>query len=98
MNATRQFVLAVSVVVLGLVSIWAFANGIEPRPIAGADRPGLVKTVAGLCIATWGYLLVYLFRGMSARQLSSGWCPVLLAGACAILFLMLGCFGRWAGV
>ncbi len=98
MNATRQFVLAVCVLVIGVVSFWAFAHGIELRPIAGVDRPGLVRGVAGLCIAAWAYLLVYLVRGMSARQLSSGWCPVLLAGAFAILFLILGCFGRLAGV
>ncbi len=98
MSAVRQSILAAGVLLLGIVSIWVFVHGIEPRPIAGADRPGLVNAVAGLCIATWGYLLVYLFRGVSQRQLSSGWCPILLVGACAILFLVFGCFGLWAGV
>ncbi len=98
MKAIRQMTLAVWVLLLAVVSVWAFLNGIEPRPIAGADHPHVVSAAAALCIGAWGYLLVYLFRGMSRRHLSSGWCPILLAGAFAIVVLVLGCFGPWAGV
>ena len=90
--------LTAAVLSVGVLSIWAFTHGIEPRPVAGADRPGLVRGVAVGCIAGWSYLLTLLFRGMSKRRLSTGWCPICLAGAFAIIFLLLGCFGKWAGV
>jgi hypothetical protein len=98
LTAIPQTMLAVWVLLLAVVSFWAFLNGIEPRPIAGADRPHVVSAAAAICIGAWGYLIVYLFRGMSRRHLSSGWCPILLAGAFAIVLLFLACFGHWAGV
>ncbi len=98
MTTTRQFILATYVLVLGALSVWAFSHGVEPRTVAGEDHPRLVISVAAICIAAWGHLLFHLFRGMTKRELSSGWCPFLLIGAFAIIFLILGCFGPWAGV
>ena len=98
MSIPRQLILAVGILVVGNLSVWVFTQGIEPRPISGAGGPLLVSAIAAFCIAAWGSLLVYLFRRMSRRQLSSGWCPILLVSAFAILFLVLGCFGPWVGV
>ena len=98
MTISRQFILGVYVLVLGTLSVWIFSHGVEPRPIAGTDHPRLVNSVAFICIAAWAHLLFYLFRRITKLELSGGWCPVLLAGAFAILFLVLGCFGPYAGV
>jgi lysylphosphatidylglycerol synthetase-like protein (DUF2156 family) len=97
-SVTRLFLLVAGVLVLGIVSVWAFTHGIEPRRMLGGSHPHAVSAVAAVCIAAWGYLLVFLFRGIFSRRLSAGWCPILLVAACAILFLVLGCFGAWAGV
>ena len=98
MKMIHHLLLAVYTLALAGVSVWAFSHGVEPRPIAGGDHPALVSAVAAVSIAAWGHLLFYLFRGMLRLRLSNGWCPVLLAGAFAILFLILGCFGPMTGV
>ena len=97
-SAPRQILLVAGVLVLGMFSVWVFTHGIEPRPILGGNRPHALSALAGICIAAWGYLLVFLFRRMFRRRLSTGSCPILLAGVFAIIFLLLGCFGKWAGV
>jgi hypothetical protein len=99
MKTIQQLFVAAYTMALGAVSVWAFLRGVEPaQPVFGGAHPALVRAVAAVCTGAWGHLLFYLFRGMLRRRLSNGWCPVLLAGACAILFLILGCFGPMAGV
>lgn len=98
MKAIDQVMVAIYTAAVGGLSIWAFSHGVEPRPILGGDHPMIFKAAAAVCILAWVHPLVYLFRGMLRRRLSNGWCPILLAGAFAILFLVLSCFGLMEGV
>ena len=98
-TAPRQPVLGVYTVLLILLSLWIFDLGVDPRAVLGDVSVSalLVKILALFCIACWLCLIVHLFQAMSAHTLSTGWCPVLLVGASAIVFLIIGCFGFAAG-
>ncbi len=96
MKRKDQFALITITLLLVILSFWSFSMGVEPLNVLHGKL--LIDMMAGVCIAAWGFLSVYLYRGMSKKRISLAWCPILLLGAFSIVFLIIGCFGFARGV
>jgi hypothetical protein len=68
------------------VLIWGVCVDRQPAPL------GSVLRLAALAlVVAWTHLLVWLFRRMSCREVSAGYCAVVFFGAWAVFFLIYNC-------
>jgi len=74
------------VLALGFLLVWGVSLEKDTTPLG----VGLRLAALGL-VVLWTHLLTWLFRKMSQREISAGYCAILFFGACAVFFLVYNC-------
>jgi len=74
------------VLALGFLLVWTVSLEKDTTPLG----VGLRLAALGL-IVLWTHFLTWLFRKMSRREISAGYCALLFFGAWAVFFLVYNC-------
>jgi hypothetical protein len=72
--------------VIGFLLVW----GVSLEKDTTSLGVGLRLAALGL-VVLWTHFLTWLFRKMSQREISAGYCAVLFFGAWAVFFLVYNC-------
>jgi hypothetical protein len=74
------------VLAIGFLLVWTASLERETTSLG----VGLRLAALGL-VVLWTHLLTWLFRKMSQREISAGYCVILFFGAWAVFFLVYNC-------